>query len=64
RVAVVSPDGVAQFKKVTISRDLGKVIEIGSGLQPADLVIESPPDGLLEGDKVRLKADVPKSGPA
>lgn len=64
RVAVVTADGVAQFKKVTISRDLGKVIEIGSGLQPSDLVIESPPDGLLEGDKVRLKADVPKTGPA
>lgn len=64
RVAVVNAEGIAQFKKVTISRDLGKVIEIGSGLQPADLVIESPPDGLVEGDKVRLKAAEPKTGPA
>ncbi len=64
RVAVVSSEGVSQFKKVTISRDLGKVIEIGSGLRPDDLVIESPSDGLLEGDKVRVKADVPKPGPA
>ena len=39
---------------MTIARDLGKVIELGSGLSPEDLVIESPPDGIASGDRVRI----------
>jgi len=39
---------------VTIARDLGSEIEIGSGLQADDRVIASPPDGIAEGDQVRI----------
>jgi hypothetical protein len=42
------------LKPITISRDLGQVVEIGSGLAPDDRVIESPPDGLADGDPVRV----------
>jgi hypothetical protein len=46
---------------VTISRDLGKVIELGSGIGPSDRVIETPPDGIADGDLVRIaKADEKK----
>lgn len=38
------------MKSVTTARDLGKVIELASGLAPDDKVIESPPDG----DAVRI----------
>jgi hypothetical protein len=42
------------FKTVTIGRDLGKEIELASGLAPDDRVITAPPDGLADGDQVRV----------
>ncbi|HEX7605080.1 MAG TPA: efflux RND transporter periplasmic adaptor subunit, partial [Usitatibacter sp.] len=61
RVATVGADGKVLLKRVTISRDLGKVIELGSGIAPGDRVIEAPPDGIADGDLVRIaKADEKK----
>jgi len=54
RVATVDADSKVVMKKVTIARDFGKVIEIATGLGPDDRVIESPPDGTLDGDAVRV----------
>jgi RND family efflux transporter MFP subunit len=54
RVAVVDSDSHVVLKPVTISRDLGKVIEIASGITAEDRVIESPPDGIASGDQVRI----------
>jgi len=59
RVATVGPDSRVILKAVTIMRDLGKLIELGSGLGPDDRVIETPPDGIAEGDLVRI-AKTPK----
>lgn len=53
RVATVSADKV-QFKTVTIARDLGREIEIATGLAPDDRVIITPLDGIAEGDQVRI----------
>jgi RND family efflux transporter MFP subunit len=53
-VATVDGDNRVVLKTVTISRDLGKLIEIGSGLTADDRVIESPPDGVATGDQVRI----------
>jgi membrane fusion protein, multidrug efflux system len=61
RVATVGPDDKVLFKTVTISRDLGRTIELASGLSAEDRVITAPPDGLADGDPVRVsggKADV------
>jgi RND family efflux transporter MFP subunit len=54
RVATVGPDDAVRFKTVTIARDLGREIEIGSGLAADDRVIITPPDGIADGDKVRV----------
>lgn len=54
RVAVVDDAGKVLLKNITISRDLGQVVEIGSGLERSDRVIDSPPDGLSDGDPVRV----------
>ena len=54
RVAVVGADNKVTLKPVTISRDLGQVVEIAAGLDPGDRVIDSPPDGLTDGDAVRV----------
>jgi RND family efflux transporter MFP subunit len=54
RIATVDNDNRVVLKDVRIARDLGKVVEIGSGLNPDDRVIESPPDGIASGDRVRI----------
>jgi RND family efflux transporter MFP subunit len=55
-VATVGADNRVVLKSVTITRDLGKVIEIGSGIAATDRVIESPPDGIANGAEVRIAA--------
>jgi RND family efflux transporter MFP subunit len=54
RVATLGPDARVVFKPVQIARDLGDVIEIASGLVATDRIIDSPPDGIGTGDRVRI----------
>jgi RND family efflux transporter MFP subunit len=54
RVAVVDANGKVLLKPVTISRDLGQTVEIATGIAPTDRIIDSPPDGLSDGDPVRV----------
>jgi RND family efflux transporter MFP subunit len=58
RIATVGDDDKVVLKAVTISRDLGRDVEIASGLSATDRVIASPPDGIATGDQVRV-ADAP-----
>jgi RND family efflux transporter MFP subunit len=53
-VATLGADNHVRFKEVKIARDLGDAVEIGSGLTPDDRVIDTPPDGLLDGDAVQI----------
>jgi membrane fusion protein (multidrug efflux system) len=54
RVATVGADDKVLFKTVTIARDLGREIELASGVTPDDRIIVAPPDGLADGDQVRV----------
>ena len=54
RVATVGPDDKVLFKTVTIARDLGKDIELASGISPDDRIIVAPPDGIADGDQVHV----------
>jgi RND family efflux transporter MFP subunit len=63
-VATVGSDNRVVLKSVTIARDLGKLIEISSGLAPSDRVIESPPDGIANGAEVRIAGATPKTAVA
>lgn len=54
RLATVAADNRVSFKTVTILHDYGKSVEIGSGLDADDRVIDSPPDGLADGDRVQI----------
>src|SRR3569833_2386833 len=54
RVATVGTDDKVLFKAVPIGRDLGREIELASGLSADDRVITAPPDGLSDGDQVRV----------
>lgn len=60
RVATVDSDDRVQFKTVTIARDLGRDIELASGISADDRVIVAPPDGIADGDQVRVTG--PKGG--
>jgi RND family efflux transporter MFP subunit len=59
-VATVGSDNRVTVKPVTIARDLGKTIEIRSGLAADDKIIESPPDGIASGTEVRIAAQPQK----
>jgi membrane fusion protein (multidrug efflux system) len=54
RVATVGADDKILFKTVTIARDLGREIEIASGLSADDRIVIAPPDGIADGDQVRV----------
>ncbi len=64
RVATVGPGDKVVLKRVTVARDLGTSVEIASGLSATDRVIESPPDGVENGDVVRVANAAPKAGTA
>ena len=64
RVATVDANDKVQLKKVTIARDLGQIVEIGTGLAAGDRVIDSPPDGLADGDAVRVVSGNAPAKPA
>jgi len=53
RVAIVK-DGVAHLNPVTIGQDDGRTVQIITGLQSNDKVIQDPPDSLIEGEKVHV----------
>ncbi|WP_233835368.1 efflux RND transporter periplasmic adaptor subunit [Paraburkholderia sp. ZP32-5] len=53
-VATLGANGQVLFKQVKISRDFGDSVEIGAGLSPTDRVIDTPPDGLADGDHVEV----------
>jgi membrane fusion protein, multidrug efflux system len=64
QVAVVGKDDHAVLKPVTIATDLGTQVEIGSGLDASDRVIDNPPDSIANGDAVRLSTTHAANTPA
>ncbi|HKU96437.1 MAG TPA: efflux RND transporter periplasmic adaptor subunit [Vineibacter sp.] len=59
RIATVDAQNRVVLKTVVVARDLGRVVEIGSGLAPSDRIIETPPDGIADGTVVRIVGDGP-----
>ena len=55
QVAVVE-NGVVYLRKITIVRDLGKEVEVNSGVKQGDQVILNPAVDLVDGSKVRVGA--------
>jgi RND family efflux transporter, MFP subunit len=54
RVAIVDAQNKVTFKDVTIAQDFGKTVQLASGIAAGDRLIESPPDGLANGDTVKV----------
>jgi RND family efflux transporter MFP subunit len=53
-VVVVGNDGKAHLKTVTIGRDFGTFVEIGTGIASTDRVIDNPGDSISEGEVVQV----------
>src|ERR1700739_1083553 len=62
RVATVGPDDRVVLKTVTIARDLGRNIERAAGVPGDDRIITAPPDGVANGDQVRVVNTVKPAG--
>jgi RND family efflux transporter MFP subunit len=54
QVATLGPDNRVVFKPVKVARDMGDSVEISAGLNADDRIIDSPPDGIANGDAVRI----------
>jgi len=52
QVGTLGADNTAHVVPVTIGQDDGRTVQIVSGLKAGDLVIQDPPDSLIEGEKV------------
>jgi RND family efflux transporter MFP subunit len=61
QVATVLADDRIRMKSITIARDLGTSVEVGSGLTPRDRVVDNPPDSIANGDRVRVVAGTGQS---
>jgi RND family efflux transporter MFP subunit len=65
QVAVVDNAGRVTFRKVTIARDDGNLLELGSGVSPGDKVALNISSQIGEGDKVTVnEAGTSSSGTA
>jgi RND family efflux transporter MFP subunit len=53
RVATLTPGNRARLVPITVGRDYGNKVEVTSGLTPDSLVIDSPPDSLIDGQQVQ-----------
>ena len=62
RVAVVRGDK-AHLVPITIGRDDGRTVEVADGLAPTDLVVQNPPDSLIDGETVHVVAPEPSRPP-
>jgi len=53
QVATVGADDRIRMKHVKIARDLGTAVEIDSGIDRRDRIVDNPPDSIVDGDRVR-----------
>jgi RND family efflux transporter MFP subunit len=54
RVATVDASNKVRIRKVSIGRDLGNAVQLAGGVERSDRIIDSPPDGIAEGDTVKI----------
>jgi RND family efflux transporter MFP subunit len=54
QLAVVGSDNHVKLKKIDLGRDFGVEVEVLSGIEPNDRIVDSPPDSLEDGDLVKV----------
>jgi RND family efflux transporter MFP subunit len=53
-VAAIGSDDTVELRPIKLGRNLGTEVEVVQGLKLSDRLINSPPDSLATGDKVRI----------
>lgn len=54
-VATVGSDNRVVLKRITIFHDLGRAVEVASGIDSTDMIIDNPSDSIVQGDVVRVQ---------
>lgn len=62
QVATVKDGNKATLIPIAIGRDYGTSVEVVSGLTDSDVVIDSPPDSIVDGEEVRILTKPAPSG--
>ncbi len=62
RVATVNNGSTAHLVPIIIGQDNGATVEVVSGLNANDRVIQDPPDSLIEGEKVSVETPQQSGG--
>ena len=62
-VAAIGADNTVELRPIKLGRNLGTEVEVVQGLKLSDRLVNSPPDSLATGDKVRV-AGAPQEGVA
>lgn len=57
QVALVDAQGHVQMQPVSIGRDMGSTVEILSGLQQGERIVDNPPDSIAKGEAVHVGGD-------
>ncbi|WP_260921513.1 efflux RND transporter periplasmic adaptor subunit [Novosphingobium sp. 9] len=62
-VVVLGSNDQVTLHPITIAQDMGKSVLVSVGVKPGDAIVDSPPDSIANGDKVRVQtaADAGKS---
>ena len=64
RIVTVDDQNRAHLLPITVGRDWGTRIEVLTGLNPGQRIVDSPPDSILEGEKVNVAGNKPGSAAA
>jgi RND family efflux transporter MFP subunit len=54
RVVIVVDGDKAKLVPITIGQNDGRVVQVIEGLEPNDLVMQNPPDSIIDGETVRV----------
>ncbi len=57
-------NGKVRLQPIQVGQDDGKIIQVVSGLNPDDEVIQNPPDSILDGQAVHIVQPNQQSGAA
>ncbi len=64
QVAIVGSDNKVQLHSVKLGRDFGNTVEVLTGLNADDRVINNPPDSIAEGQSVAIAKPTETNAPA
>ncbi len=59
QVAIVDAQNRVHLRNVTLGQNLGEIVQVTSGLNAGDRLVNNPPAGLLEGQTVQPVTPVP-----